>query len=102
MFVSRLPTDTTEEELKKYIEIDTDLKTVVCTRLKIRKTGYASFHITSDENEFAQLCDPCNFPEDCLVTSFKGPLYDSQKYVNKSILQVENQISEVNINIDEV
>lgn len=93
LFISRLPNSVTNEELKEYIETDSNLNTVICTRINTKFPRYSSFHVTCSDDEFVRLSDPGNFPKDCLVTEFFGQLKDNQKYTNNAQKNILNSSS---------
>lgn len=78
-FVTRFAQKTQASDVIKLFD-DAESKNIVCTRLKTKYEGYASFHINVLREFEEELLNPLAWPEGILVAPFYGPLRKEQCY----------------------
>ena len=83
VFVSRLHTDTSAEDLKKYVTSQfKNASNVECEKLKTRLDLYNSFMVTLHDVTFHESMNLDNWPKGALVKRFYSPKKTAQASLN--------------------
>ena len=80
LFVSRFDPSVQAETIKTSLIEQIKLESLECVRLKTKKQGYASFHISVKEEEFPLLNNSTVWSTGCLILPFYGRLSNELIY----------------------
>jgi hypothetical protein len=70
LFVSRFSLEVTAQDIEKSLENQLKISSLTCTRLKIKFSTYASFHISANEEYFPAINNTGVWPNGCLIAPF--------------------------------
>jgi hypothetical protein len=79
-FVSRFSPEVIADDVEKSLKEQLSLKKLVCTRLKIKFSTYASLHVSVIEYEFPLINNNGVWPAECLIASLYGKPTPDQVY----------------------
>lgn len=85
LFISRLSTETTSDDVTSYMKDELHVVPIKCTPLKTKFNTYNSFHIVVDANNFDKVNNCDAWPSGVMAKPFFGRLYDDMIRGNSDI-----------------